>query len=88
MEKLFKDYISSVICLTFDFIPEVKVVVENAGVLKVFLDGTEDQRKQMMGHDSLTFQALKRLLVCFSKQHNVYVYLYIVFPHEKNIIEY
>ncbi len=84
MNQLFNDYISSLVLLTFDFKPQVRIDSPNEGVIKIYLDGAEDERKQMMGHHAQTFYAFKQLLMCFARRSGVYVYLYLEFQNDFN----
>ena len=88
MSEIFTKYITDIIFMTFGFKPLVRVDTPNDGVYKVYLDGNEEQRKQMMGYHAQNFHALKQMLICFSKKYNVYVFLYLEFnevnhPHNQ-----
>lgn len=80
MIEIFERYITKVIENTFGFTPKVRILMPNEGVIKVFLDGNESERKQMMGHHAQNFKALKQLLICFGRKHNIYAFLFIEFP--------
>lgn len=87
MKEIFKSYIITIIKMTFGFIPEVRIDMPNDGVIKIFLDGTESERKQMMGYHATNFNALKQLLICFSKKYQMYVFLFIEFKNETHNTE-
>lgn len=82
MKEQFSKYIISLIESTFGFKPVCRVEMPNDGVVKIYLDGTEGERKQIMGYHAQTFNALKQLLMCFSKKYNMYVFLYLEFRDE------
>lgn len=79
MKEKFSNYIRDIVNMTFGFEPSVRIDSPNQGVIKIFLDSNEDERKQMMGYHAQNFHALKQMLICFSKKHNVYVFLYLEF---------
>lgn len=83
-KEAFNNYILQLIVLTFGFTPTIKIEMPNEGIVKIFLDGSEDQRKQIMGHHAQNFHALRRLLVCFSRRYDVYAYLYLNFKNEED----
>jgi hypothetical protein len=88
MKEHFETYITNLIYDTFGFSPIVRTEEPNNGVIKIFLDGTNEERKQMMGFHAQNFHAIKQMLICFSKKYKVYVFLYLEFQNEANIPDY
>lgn len=89
IKEIFQDYIKDIVQMTFGFEPQVRIETPTGNVVRIFLDGDEGQRKQMMGYHATTFNALKQILRCFSKHHKVYVFLFLEFQDdESNQIEY
>lgn len=88
MKDDFENYILNLVHDTFGFQPLIRTEMPNAGVIKIFLDGSEDERKQMMGYHAQNFHALKQMLICFSKKYKVYVFLYLEFPNALNTTHY
>lgn len=85
MKEIFEKYITNIVELTFGFTPKVRIELWGDEMIKVFLDGNEFQRRQMMGYNAYNLRAMKQLLVIFSMRHKIFVSLNIEFPPEKDI---
>lgn len=80
----FEEFVSSLVMMTFGFSPKVRTVTNHLGEIEIYLDGTESQRKRMMGHKATTLHAMKHMLIQFSKRHDSRVFLYIEFQDEED----
>lgn len=83
MNEKISAYLELMIHEAFDFWPIVNVTKSGDGYLAE-LDGNENARRQMMGIESATFFAIKRLLLIWSKRNKVFVLLQIKRHHETN----
>lgn len=72
-----ENYITRLITNTFGFVPKVQVYFDSTEYIKVLLDGSEDERRMMMGKFANNFQAIKTMLRIFCKTHGHDSYLYI-----------
>lgn len=75
--SMVENYVVKLITHTFGFVPKIQVYFDSADCIKVFLDGSEDERKMMMGKFSNNFQAIKTMLRIFCKTNGYDSYLYI-----------
>lgn len=80
MNKIFTDYINTIVSSTFQFTPIVLIEELPNKTIQVILDGTDQQRKEMMGKEANTFHSLKLLLKIFAHKHDRFGFLYIKAP--------
>ena len=77
MNELFTNYTITIIRETFGFTPAVDILELPGKVIQVTLDGLPQERKEMMGKEAHTFQALKLLMKIFAHKHDRLAFLYI-----------
>lgn len=80
------EYICYLIELTFGFTPKIEVIERVEGLVNLSVDGTKDEKKQMMGLQANTFHAIKRLCKVFAKNHGFDIYFYI--KNEKDFTDF
>lgn len=78
IEKEFEKYTKEIIRLTFGFEPQVTAIFPSDTTVQLNLDGSERERRLMMGREGNNLRAIKGLLRVFSKTNNRFCYLYII----------
>jgi hypothetical protein len=87
IDKEINQFITTLIQITFDFAPIVKVTIKDSldpayeGYASVVLDGTQQQRRFMMGRQAKTLLAIKEILGSFSARKGYSSGVFIV-PEE------
>ncbi len=77
IEEKFKTYVENIIELTLGFKPEVVVTQLDNKSVQIMLDGTPEQRAEMMGRDANNFQAFKGITRLYGRREGKLSYLYI-----------
>lgn len=78
-------YIKSIVFLTWGFEPKVGIYLRREGFLDIYLDGTIDHRKIMVGKEGKTIDSLKYLVRAFSRRQGFLSDLFV--EYEKDTIK-
>ncbi len=76
-EKQFHDYLEVLLGSTFGFVPQINVSMPSAQTVQIMVDGTDEQRRMIMGREGKNLTALKMVIRIFARRRNCYAYIYI-----------
>ena len=78
MNENIRNYIETIVHLTFGFVPEFKIVIPYEGIVQVWFNGSDEERSNLIGKEGQSIKAITRFIYVFGRRNKWYTYVYVL----------